>query len=429
MPHRHITDAARSGSRLFFLSELMNITKKGPPWEDLFHNSLHESAGHRRTVHDPPRRLFFVAGDKMSHDDIATQFEIQGELASIIPFTMGHIHDSFVSTWQTPHGLVRYVHQRLNQNVFSDIGALMRNIRRVTEHLRLHPVAGEKLLTLIPARTGEDTWIDGGGSHWRTFSYIENTEVFNLCPDAEHAFEAGRIFASFVARLKDLRPASLATTIPDFFDTPARVRQLEKAIAQGQSGKLNLAVKEVDFVLQRKAFCSIIAAPLAQNLLPERVIHFDPKLNNVLFDRDTGKAVCVVDLDTCMPGSLLYDFGDLVRTAGVDTVEDEPDASKIRLNLYEALLKGYVECLGQHMDPAEVRLLAQAPRLATLTIGMRFLADYIGGDTYFKVEHPEHNLQRARAQFALVRSMEQLEPEMERIVSVLSGRERPEEGG
>ena len=358
----------------------------------------------------------------MSHDDIATQFEIEGELASVIPFPMGHIHDSFVSTWQTSPGLVRYLHQRLNQNVFSNLAALMGNIRRVTEHLRLHPVAGEKQLTLIPARSGDDTWIDDNGSHWRTFSYIENTEVFNLCPDTGHAFEVGRIFASFAARLGDLPPASLATTIPDFFDTPARVRRLENAVARNRSERLSQAREEVDFVLQREAFCSIIAAPLEETLLPQRVIHYDPKINNVLFDRDSGKAVCVVDLDTCMPGSLLYDFGDLVRTAGVDTVEDEPDTSRVGLNLdlYEALLKGYMECLGQHMTPLEVRLLAQAPRLATLTIGMRFLTDYIGGDTYFKVEHQDHNLQRARAQFALVRSMEELEPEMERIVSVLT---------
>ena len=362
----------------------------------------------------------------MSHDNIATQFEIEGKLASIIPFKMGHIHDSLVSTWQTTHGLVRYLHQRLNQNVFPGIDALMENIRRVTEHLRLHPIAGEKLLALIQARNGDDTWIDGEGSHWRTYSYIENTEVFNLCPDTEHAFEAGRIFASFVARLKDLQPASLATTIPDFFDTPARVRQLRKAIARNRSGRLTQVREEVDFVLQREAFCSIIAAPLEENLLPQRVIHYDPKINNVLFDRDTGKAVCVVDLDTCMPGTLLYDFGDLVRTAGVDTVEDEPDTSRVHLNLdlLEALLKGYVGSLGQHMSPLEVQLLAQAPKLATLTIGMRFLTDYIGGDTYFKVEHPDHNLQRARAQFALVRSMEELEPEMERIVSFLTRADR-----
>ncbi len=367
----------------------------------------------------------------MNYPKVAAKFEIEGKLESFVPFRMGHIHDSFVSTWRTGHGTARFFHQRLNQHVFPDIPSLMRNIRLVTDHLRNHPAAGERSLALIPSRSGEDTWIDGKGSHWRTFNYIENTEVFDLCPDSEHALEAGRIFARFVARLKDLPPNRLAITIPDFFDTRARVLKLREAIGRNRSGRLNQAREEVDFVLEREAFCSIIAAPLEEHRLPQRVIHYDPKINNVLFDRDSGKAVCVVDLDTCMPGSFLYDFGDLVRTAGVSTVEDEPDTSRVHLNLdlHRALLQGYVERLGQQMSPLERQLLPQAPRLATLTIGMRFLTDYIEGDTYFKVEHPGHNLQRARAQFALVRSMEELEPEMERAVSLLTRRHRLEGAG
>jgi len=357
----------------------------------------------------------------MNANDMAIQFKIQGALESMRPVNSGHIHDSHISTWKTSHGPVRYLHQRINQTVFPDVAALMGNLRSITDHLRDRPVPGEKPLTLIPARNGRDTWIDSAGSHWRTFRYIENTEVFNLCPDREHAFEAARMFAGFVARLRDLAPASLAVTIPNFFHTPTRVQQLEASAATDKAGRLRAARKEVDFVLKRESFWSIISEPLDRNLLPQRVIHHDPKINNLLFDLDSGKAVCVVDLDTCMPGSVLYDFGDLVRTAGVDTVEDEPDTSRVRLNLgfFEALATGYLDQFGDLMTGLEIRLLPRAPRLAALTIGIRFLADYLNGDTYFKVEHAEHNLQRTRAQFALVRSMEELETEMERIVGSL----------
>ena len=355
----------------------------------------------------------------MNPNNMATQFKIQGALESMRPVNRGHIHDSYISTWKTNHGPVRYLHQRINQTVFPDVAALMGNLRRITEHLRDRLVPGEKTVTLIPARNRRDTWIDSAGSHWRTFNYIENTEVFNLCPDREHAFEAARMFAGFVARLKDLEPASLAVTIPKFFHTPTRVKQLEESASTDKVGRLRVARKEVDFVLKRESFWSIISEPLDRNLLPQWVIHHDPKINNLLFDLNSSKAVCVVDLDTCMPGSVLYDFGDLVRTAGVDTLEDEPDTSRVCLNLglFEALVTGYLDQLRELMTDLELRLLSRAPRLAALTIGIRFLDDYLNGDIYFKVEHAEHNLQRTRAQFALVKSMEKLETEMERIIA------------
>ncbi len=402
--------------------ELITITKKALEWE-AFGNPAGIMAGPATSELYAPMQwwLFRGAFSPMSAHETASHFEIQGQLVAVAPVNTGHIHDSHVSTWQTSRGPVRYLHQRINQNIFPDVGALMSNLRCITEHLRDHPDPGERPLSLIPARNGQDTWIDPGGFHWRTFRYIENTEVFSLCPDTAHAFEIGRVFASFVARLRDLPPDFLAVTIPDFFHTPTRARQLQESVARDAAGRLKAARTEVDFALERHFFWSLVSDPLEHNLLPHRVIHYDPKINNVLFDIDSGKAVSVVDLDTCMPGSLLYDFGDLVRTAGVDTVEDEPDPSRVQLNLalFEALAKGYLGQLGELMTPLEIRLLARAPRLATLTVGMRFLADYLNGDTYFKVDHPEHNLQRTRAQFALVKSLEELEPKMERLVGVI----------
>ena len=349
---------------------------------------------------------------------VAAHFDIPGRLDGIVPFHMGHIHDSFVSSWLTDSGEKRYFHQRMNRNVFPDLEGLMRNILLVTDHLAAHPVGGEQTLRLVAARLGGLMVEDGDHGFWRTFEYVENAEVLNRCPSPVYAREAGRIFGSFVRRLADLDPTELAVTIPKFFHIPTRIGQLRAAAQKNPGQRLSRAAVEIGFVLDREESYSVIAHRLDQGRLPRRVVHYDPKINNILFHRHTGKAICVVDLDTCMSGTLLYDFGDMVRTSSVEMAEDEPDLSRVEINLslFEGLVEGYVNAAGELLTPAEIALLPVAPAIATLTIGMRFLTDYLSGDVYFKTAHPEHNLQRSRAQFALVRSMETRRPQMESLV-------------
>ena len=259
---------------------------------------------------------------------------------------------------------------------------------------------------------------DSNDDFWRTFKYVEDAEVLNRCPSPIYAHEAGRIFGSFIRRLTDLDPAKLNITIPNFFHLPARVEELKMAAKKNSINRRSRAEPELEFILEREEPYAVITRSLDQGRLPHRVIHYDPKINNVLFGAHTGKAICVVDLDTCMPGTLLYDFGDMVRTSSVESAEDEEDLSKIEinLNLFKSLLEGYVGAVRGLLTQSEIALMPFAPAAATLTIGIRFLSDYLSGDVYFKTNHVEQNLQRARAQLALVRSMEEHKREIENLV-------------
>ena len=351
-------------------------------------------------------------------ESVVTQFDISGRLRGIEPLHMGHIHDSFISNWSGDTGEKRYLHQRMNRTVFPDLEGLMNNILLVTEHLAAHPIDGEETLSLIASRPGGVMVQDRNDKFWRTFKYVENVEVLNRCHSPIHAHEAGRIFGSFVQRLTDLDPAKLNITIPKFFHLPTRVKELKVAAEKNSIHRRSRAETELKSILKREEAYSVITRSLDQGRLPYRVIHYDPKINNVLFDIQTSKAICVVDLDTCMPGTLLYDFGDMVRTSSVETAEDEEDLSRIEINLdfFKSILEGYVDAVRGLLTQSEIALMSFAPAAATLTVGMRFLSDYLSGDVYFKTSHAEHNLQRARAQLALVRSMEERKQEIENLV-------------
>ena len=352
-------------------------------------------------------------------ESVVTQFDISGRLRGIEPVHMGHIHDSFISKWSDDTGENRYLHQRMNHTVFPDLEGLMNNILLVTEHLASHPIEGEETLSLIASKREGVMVQDRNDNFWRTFKYVENAEVINRCPSPMHAYEAGRIFGSFIQRLTDLDPAKLNITIPNFFHLPTRVKELKMAAEKNSMpSRSSRAATELESILEREESYAGITHSLDQGRLPYRVIHYDPKINNVLFDVHTGKAMCVVDLDTCMPGTLLYDFGDMVRTSSVETAEDEEDLSRIEINLefFENILEGYVGAVRGLLTQSEIALMPFAPAAATLTVGMRVLSDYLSGDVYFKTSHAEHNLQRARAQLALVRSMEEHKREIENLV-------------
>ncbi len=351
--------------------------------------------------------------------DVLSRFRIAGTCRDVAPHRRGHIHDTFVSTWTTGDGEARYLHQRINERVFADVPALMRNVERVTRHLAGDeaPETGLRSLRLVPASDG-GAFVRAPSGAWRTYHFIDRTTSVDRPRDEAQAYEAARAFGRFQRRLSDLDPDALDETIPRFFDAEHRLRQLEAAAAADVAGRVGDAARELRFVRERADLASIVEDHLRAGRLPRRVVHGDTKLNNVLFDADSGRAVCVVDLDTCMPAWAPYDFGDLVRFTAATCAEDETDLDRagVDLALYRAIAEGYVEGTGAFLTPLEHELLPVAARLVTFTIGVRFLADHLAGDAYFKVERPGQNLDRARVQLRMVLRMEEETDAMERLL-------------
>jgi len=345
-------------------------------------------------------------------------FAIEGTCTDVRAHERGHIHNTFISTWEHEGEAQRFLHQQLNDKVFNDIPALMHNVKCVTGHLEDRTHSGRnpngfRTLELVPTRLGRSFLVAESG-HWRTYYYVENTDNYDICESPERAYEAARAFGDFQAQLIDLDVGKLRETIPRFFSSPFRIRQFEDALDSDPRNRAAAARAEMEFVFARRSMAYVIEDHMRLGAFPKRIVHGDTKLNNVLFDRDSGKAVCIVDLDTCMPSYSLYDFGDLVRFTAATSGEDETDLGKVGtdLELYRALVRGYLDSAKHFLTPLEIELMPFAARLVTFTIGLRFLTDYLAGDVYFKTEHPTHNLDRARVQFGMVDFMERHEREM-----------------
>lgn len=340
------------------------------------------------------------------------RFDIPGSLTELVAHQRGHIHDTFISTFDHEGVKRRYLHQRMNGTVFQDLPALMHNVERVTGFLADQPdEGGLETLRLVPTKDGK-AWLSDG--NWRTYHFVENTISHDLCPDADMAHRAARAFGRFQARLLGLPAKELKMTIPRFFSSPYRLEQLSDSREKDAAGRVASVVEELTFVDDRRDLVSVFEDRLNDGRMAKRVVHGDTKLNNVLFDRETGEARCVVDLDTCMPGWSLYDFGDLVRFTAATCAEDEQDLSQAGMNLelYRGLVAGYLDGAGTFLPLEERHLMPVAAKLVTLTVGMRFLADHLAGDVYFKVSREGQNLDRARVQFEQVRSMEAQDAEM-----------------
>ncbi|MGB8259140.1 MAG: aminoglycoside phosphotransferase family protein [Terracidiphilus sp.] len=353
----------------------------------------------------------------------ARQFSIPQEIHSIDPHGNGHINDTFCVTARGNGTPKRFILQRINTHIFRAPGALMENVERVTAHLARQtatdPDSERKVLTLIPTREGEAWHIDSEGGCWRMYRFIEGARTVDAVGSKEQAFEAARAFGRFQAQLADLPAPRLHETIPGFHHTPGRLDALERAIAADTVNRAAGARAEIDFALSRKPMARV----LLDAGLPERITHNDTKINNVLLDDLTGEGICVIDLDTVMPGLAPYDFGDLARTALCQAAEDERDLSKVEMEfeLFEALLRGFLDTTSEFLTRDEKRLLPFSCRLITFNIGVRFLTDHLAGDTYFKIHREGQNLDRARTQFKLVESIERNEEAMNRLVESLAG--------
>jgi len=352
---------------------------------------------------------------------IARKFQIFGAFIGAEPYGSGHINDTYCVVFDQAGARVRYIFQRINHKVFKNPVALMENIYRVTTHLgektAMDSDPGRRTLTTILTREGDRVLIDDGGNYWRAYLFIEKARSYNTVQSPKHAFEGAKAFGNFQKMLADLPAPRLHDTIPDFHHTPKRFAALEKAIAEDTANRAMLARPEIEFALGHKDMANV----LVNANLPERVTHNDTKFNNVMLDDATGEGICVIDLDTVMPGLALYDFGDMVRTTTSPASEDELDLSKVTMQfpMFEALVRGYLSTASGFLTKAEKQFLAFSGKLITFEIGIRFLADFLAGDVYFKVHREAHNLDRCRTQFKLVESIEQQETEMNKLVERL----------
>jgi hypothetical protein len=359
----------------------------------------------------------------LKHDvrAVAAEFHIYGEFLSAEPHGTGHINDTYCVVFDQAGSRVRYIFQRINHLVFRNPVALMENISRVTQHLGGKSAGGcdesRRALTLIPARNGNSFYHDQGGNYWRVYLFIEQARTYDAVQSTAQAFEAAQAFGRFQSMLADLPAPRLHDTIPDFHHTPKRFLALHQAIDADTVNRAALAKPEIAFAQRHQAMTSV----LLEANLPERVTHNDTKFNNVMLDDATGAGICVIDLDTVMPGLALYDVGDMVRTTTSPVKEDERDLTKVTMQfpMFEALMRGYLSSASAFLTPAEKRHLVAAGKVITLEIGLRFLTDFLVGDTYFKIHRGGHNLDRCRTQFKLVESIEQQEPQMNQFVERL----------
>jgi hypothetical protein len=367
-------------------------------------------------VYDPSRLLA-----------ISRQFHLYGQLLHAEPCKVGHINETYTATYDQGGVPVRYIHQRINHEVFKDPSGLMENLARVTQHIRRKLVEKgvreltRRTITVVPALDGKSYFRTRDGEYWRTFVFIERTRTFESVESTDQAYEAGKAFGEFQSLLVDLPGGRLYDTIPNFHNTRSRFDAFVEAVTADRLNRAATAKKEIEKLLDREKLCDVILKGLASKKLPERITHNDTKFNNVMLDADSGKAMCVVDLDTVMPGCALYDFGDMVRTTTSPTMEDELDLSrvKIRMPMFKGLCRGYLEAAGSFLNKNERALIAFAGKLLTYTIALRFVTDFLKGDTYFRVHRPNHNLDRTRTQLRLVESIEQNEEAMQKYADSL----------
>ncbi|MBR1810835.1 MAG: aminoglycoside phosphotransferase family protein [Clostridia bacterium] len=354
---------------------------------------------------------------------IAEQFSIAGTCIEASIVKSGHINSTYKAVFRQQTGAQRaYLIQKINSRVFPDPDRLMHNIALVTAHLREKILreggdANRETLTFLQAQDGKYYFRDENGENWRICYFIDDTYSCDYVKNSKIFLNSGASFGIFQRRLADLPGSALYETIPDFHDTEKRFAALQAAIDENRAGRIDTCRNEITFALARQQDCGVLVSMIRQRKLPLRVTHNDTKLNNILFDNKTNQGICIVDLDTVMPGLALYDFGDSIRFGANTAAEDEPDITKVSLNidLYQAYTEGYLSTAGQSLTETEAALLPFSSKLMTYECGIRFLTDYLNGDAYFKTAYAEHNLVRCRAQLALVADMERKLDIMQKI--------------
>ena len=367
-----------------------------------------------------------------SRDTILTEvlsaWDFPETLVGAVRYGQGHINDTFCVLCQAQEGdCVRFILQGLSGAAFPHPEELMENFAGITSFLRERIIAqgGDPLretLSLVRTRDGKDFYTDSNGKVWRLTPFIENTDCFQRA--TPELFEASaRAFGRFQRMLAGYPAEKLHEAIPNFHNTEDRLAKFEAVLKADKLGRAAQVLEEIQFVLDRRGDCSVAMEALRGGVLPLRVTHNDTKLNNILIDRDTGEGVCVIDLDTTMPGLSINDFGDSIRFGANHSAEDEKDLGKVNfdIELYEAYTRGFLQGAAGSLTEAELEYLPWGARLMTLECGIRFLTDYLDGDHYFRIHYPEQNLDRCRTQFKLVRDMEQQFEAMAAVVKKYAG--------
>jgi hypothetical protein len=355
---------------------------------------------------------------------ISDKFLIEGQIVGAIPYGNGHINDTYLVTTRVNGGEKKYILQRINKNVFKNPEALMKNFASVTDYLA-QKAENEgrdpyrETLRIIRTKDGKDYFLATDGDYWRMLVYVTDSMCYDKVERPEQFYESAVAFGNFQYQLRDYPADTLNETIVNFHNTPDRYRQLMDAVSSDKFERCAEVEAEIAFAREREDFCATLEREHEAGRLPLRVTHNDTKLNNILFDRNSGKPICVVDLDTIMPGYSVNDFGDSIRFGATTAAEDEADLSKVNfdIELYELYVKGFIEGARGGLTKGELDMLPIAAIMMTLECGMRFLADYLSGDTYFKTTRPRQNLDRARNQFKLVSDMEACLDQMKQIVN------------
>ncbi len=342
------------------------------------------------------------------------RFQFEGEFDKALEISAGNINTTYHLVYRLPGGEKKeYLLQRINTYVFKDPVGVMRNIDLVTRHIeRAYQARGidsaRRVLWVIPAADGGLFYRTEADDYWRAYNFIAGATAYDRIESPADFREAARGFGEFQRLLTDFPAAELAETIPGFHHTARRYETFLASVRADRAGRVKDLAEEIAFLTERRAMMSQIVLALEAGSLPVRVTHNDTKINNVMIDDATRRAICVIDLDTVMPGSALYDFGDAIRSGAASVIEDDPNYDKVRvdLGLFEAFTEGYLSELKDVLTPEELEWLPLSAKVITCEQAMRFLTDYIDGDLYYKIRTPDHNLVRARNQMALVRDME-----------------------
>jgi hypothetical protein len=359
--------------------------------------------------------------------DVVSNFNVEGEFVSAVPYGSGHINNTRYVVINENGKNKEYILQRINKNVFKDPARLMENYTSVTEFLRKIIIENggdpdRETINVVKTRDGKNYYLDSEGEYWRLILFVTDSLSFDKVERPEQFYDSAIAFGNFQYLLRNYPADTLYETIVNFHNTPVRFANLMAAVKADKCGRLAEVQAEVEFCKAREEFAATLEKAREAGNLPLRVTHNDTKLNNILFDKADGKALCVIDLDTIMPGYSVNDFGDSIRFGATTALEDEADLTKVNfdISLYELYVKGFIEGAKGGLTDCELDLLPIGAIMMTFECGMRFLTDYLEGDTYFRTSRPGHNLDRARNQFKLVSDMEARLPEMREIVKKYS---------
>lgn len=357
-------------------------------------------------------------------DEAIANFKFEGTIVGEGPYGSGHINDTFLLTFDIADmGRIKIILQRMNTDVFTKPIELMENIVGVTSYLRKEIIKNggdpeRETLNVIPSVEGKPYYKDSQGSYWRAYKFITDATSYDQVECTDDFYQSAVAFGNFQRLLADYKADTLHETIKGFHDTKARFAAFKKAVAEDVMGRADSVQREIEFVLAREEIANCFGELLEKGEIPLRVTHNDTKLNNIMIDNKTRIGICVIDLDTVMPGLVMNDFGDAIRFGASTAAEDEQDLTKVEcdMDLFETFAKGYIEGCGGKLTEKEIELLPMGAKTMTFECGMRFLTDFLQGDTYFKIHREKHNLDRCRTQFKLVEEMEQKWYTMQDIV-------------